>query len=75
MKGNSLSNIITGNKNDDVIDGKGGNDILRGMKGNDTHIFRPDSNTVEDLNKGHDVIHTSVGLIMPENIEDVELNE
>ena len=72
LKGNSLSNIITGNKNDDIIDGKGGNDILKGMEGNDTYIFRPDSNIDEDLNKGHDVIYTSVGLVMPENIEDVE---
>lgn len=75
LTGNELDNVIEGNKNNDVIDGKGGNDILKGFKGNDTYIFRRGVEIIENIDSGHDEIHTSMGLIMPRNIEDAELKE
>ena len=70
--GNDEDDVLEGGAGDDILDGRAGADTMRGGTGNDTY-YR-DSATdviVELLDEGIDTIYDSVGMPLPENIENL----
>ena len=70
--GNALDNILRGNSGDNVFVGNGGYDIAYGGQGDDTYMgVIP----VELENEGVDTWLTRYGGVLPDNVENMNLND
>lgn len=67
----SNNDTLIGLDGDDWLDGAQGEDQLRGGLGSDTYIVDNIGDTVlENSNSGHDIVRSSVSIILAENVED-----
>ena len=82
--GNELSNVITGNANSNYIEGGDGNDTidggvagadtLVGGVGDDSYIINHSGVAIiENPGEGVDTVHSSVGFLLWDNLENLEL--
>jgi Ca2+-binding RTX toxin-like protein len=74
MIGNGANNILTGGAGDDVLDGKAGADTLIGGSGNVTFVVDNVGDVIlAQANAGLNTVLTSVNLVMPENVANLNV--
>lgn len=74
LYGNSYSNTLSGGAGDDRLDGGMGADSLIGGIGNDLYILDQGGDSVgENVNEGHDTVHSSVSHALGANVENLWL--
>lgn len=74
--GNAMSNNISGNDVKNTINGEGGADKMWGLGGDDTFVVdNLGDNVFEDAGKGTDKVSSKLDYILPENVENLTLQE
>ena len=74
ITGNDLINSLTGAGGDDVLDGRAGGDTMIGGAGNDTYVVdNVGDMVIETAAEGIDVVLSSVGYVLPGNVENLTL--
>ncbi|OGS91986.1 MAG: hypothetical protein A2Z95_03705 [Gallionellales bacterium GWA2_60_18] len=72
--GNGANNILMGLEGNDTLDGGAGADIMLGGTGNDTYVVDNSSDViVENAGEGVDVVLSSVGYTLSDNVENLTL--
>ncbi|WP_270933141.1 beta strand repeat-containing protein [Falsiroseomonas oryzae] len=71
--GNGGANLMIGSAGADTLDGGAGADTLEGGTGDDTYIADGADVIVETAAGGHDVVRSSVGLALGDEVEDLVL--
>lgn len=83
IQGNAGSNALAGGAGDDTLTGLGGNDVLdggadsdhmAGGSGDDQYVVDNSGDTVvEDANQGIDTVRSSIGYVLGDNVENLDL--
>jgi Ca2+-binding RTX toxin-like protein len=72
--GNTAANTITGTSGNDRLDGAAGADTLVGGLGGDTYVVDDAGDTVQEApGGGLDTIESAIDLVLPANVEALEL--
>ena len=74
ITGNALDNALTGNAAANTIDGGAGIDVMLGGNGNDVYVVDNRSDIVDESgSSGNDLVISSVGFVMGEGVEHLQL--
>ncbi|MCE3288014.1 MAG: hypothetical protein K0R83_26, partial [Caulobacter sp.] len=74
MFGGDAVDTLSGGAGNDMLDGGFGADIMSGGEGNDVYIISEASDqTIEAANEGYDIVRTTLGWTLADNIEALEL--
>ncbi|MBE9103327.1 cadherin domain-containing protein, partial [Vacuolonema iberomarrocanum] len=85
LSGGLGNDILDGGKGDDTLNGDAGNDLLtggegtdllRGGTGNDSYVVSTTNGVIsEDAGEGIDQVQASIGFTLPENVENLLLQD
>jgi Ca2+-binding RTX toxin-like protein len=73
LVGDTGSNTLTGAAGADTLDGRGGADLLTGGAGDDVFVAGSKAKVVEAASGGSDLVRSAESIILPANVEKLEL--
>lgn len=74
LTGNSSANVLTGNSGNNILDGGASTDTMIGGGGNDTYYVSTRTDVVvEEASGGNDLVISSAGYVLADNVERLQL--